>query len=150
MKKALMVLALGAGIGMAASAWAEPYVDYTPRKGVTEVMVVKVDPNHIDDYLTGLSKDWVKGEEMAKKRGIIDSYNVMVKLNASGGPNVVFIRHYPSMANLDPDKARDTAMMAEARAMTPKDKEDAIVAGYDKYRTFVSDEFWTDVDFNSK
>jgi hypothetical protein len=57
------------------------------------------------------------------------------------------VQHYPSLANLEPDKARDQAMMAEARAAVSKDKEDAIVAGYDKYRTFVSDEIWTGVDY---
>jgi hypothetical protein len=143
----ICALILGAGIAMSTVVAAEPYVDYTPQKGALEVTMVKVDPNHLDDYLTGLSKDWVKGQEMAKRHGIIDWYSVAVKLNPSGGSNLVFLQHYPSLANLEPDKARDQAMMAEARAAVPKDKEDAIVAGYDKYRTFVSDELWTYVDF---
>lgn len=140
-------LALGAGLALAMAAQAEPWTDWTPTKGATEVVTVKVDPNHIDDYLTGLSKDWVKGQEMAKRHGIIDWYLVAVKLNATGGPNVVLVQHFPSLANLEPDMARDKAMEAEALAATPKDKEDAIVAGYDKYRTFVSDEIWTGVEF---
>ena len=140
-------LALGAALSLGMSAAAEPWTDYTPQKGATEVVTVKVDPNHIDDYLTGLSKDWAKGQEMAKRHGIIDWYLVAVKLNATGGPNIVLVQHYPSLANLEPDKARDQAMMAEARAAVPKDKEDSIVAGYDKYRTFVSDEIWTGVDY---
>jgi hypothetical protein len=114
---------------------------------VTDVVTVKVDPNHLDDYLTGLSKDWVKGQEMAKKHGLIDWYQVMVKLNGNAGDNVVLITHYPNLANLEPDKARDQAMMAEGRAMVSKEQETAIVSGYDKYRTFVSDEMWTAVDF---
>ncbi|HWD67850.1 MAG TPA: hypothetical protein VG227_07815 [Caulobacteraceae bacterium] len=144
----ICALTLGASIGMATAAAAEPYVDYTPERGAIEVTSVKVDPNHVDDYLTGLSKDWVKGQEMAKRHGLIDWFSVEVKLNPSGGANVIFLQHYPSLANLEPDKARDQAMMAEARAAVPKDKEDTIVAGYDKYRTFVSDELWTYVDFS--
>ena len=33
---------------------AEPYVDYTPQKGYWSINAVEVDPNHVDDYLTGL------------------------------------------------------------------------------------------------
>ncbi|MGH7024639.1 MAG: hypothetical protein ACREEB_13770 [Caulobacteraceae bacterium] len=147
MKLIMGALALGAGLCLAATVAAEPYTDYTPTKGATEVVTVQVDPNHIDDYLTGLSKDWVKGQEMAKRHGIIDWYQVSVKLNSNAGGNVALITHYPSLASLEPDKTRDLAMMAEGRAAVSKDKEAAITAGYDKYRTFVSDEIWTSVDF---
>jgi hypothetical protein len=147
MKLMMGALALSAGLGLAAAAWAEPYTDYTPMKGVTEVLTVKVEPNHIDDYLTGLSKDWVKGQELAKQHGIIDSYNVVVKLNGGAGANVAFITHYPSLANLEPDKARYEAIMKEVRARQSKEQGEAITAGYDKYRTFVSDDFWTDMSF---
>jgi hypothetical protein len=132
---------------MAAVAAAEPYKDYTPQKGATEVITIKVDPNHVDDYLTGLRQGWVPGQEMAKKHGVIDWYSVSVKLNAGAGANVVLIQHYPSLANLDPDKARDMALLAEAKAFEPKDKSDARIAGYEKYRTFVSDDLWTSVEF---
>jgi hypothetical protein len=147
MRYHLGALVAGAVLAVAAVAAAEPYTDYTPQRGVTDVVTVKVDPNHLDDYLTGLSKDWVKGQEMAKKHGLIDWYQVMVKLNGNAGDNVVLITHYPNLANLEPDKARDQAMMAEGRAMVSKEQETAIVSGYDKYRTFVSDEMWTAVDF---
>ena len=35
---------------------AKMYVDYTPEKGVWEINAVEVDPNHVDDYLTGLRR----------------------------------------------------------------------------------------------
>jgi hypothetical protein len=84
---------------------------------------------------------------LAKKHGIIDWYAVNVRLNSGAGANVLLLTHYPSLANLEPDKARDQAMMAESRAAVSKDQESKIVEGYDKYRTFVSDEIWTSVDF---
>jgi hypothetical protein len=148
MKLTKGALALSAGLGLSAAAVAEPYVDYTPRTGVTEVQMMKVDPNHIDDYLTGLRHEWVAGQELAKRHGVIDSYQLMVKMNAGGGPNVVLISHYPSMANLEPNKERDMAMRKEGLAMIPKEKSDADVAGFEKYRTFVSDDYWVAVDFN--
>ncbi|HEY1448874.1 MAG TPA: hypothetical protein VGF33_10075 [Caulobacteraceae bacterium] len=147
MKLAIGALVLSAGLGLAAVAAAEPYTDWTPQKGATQVTTIKVDPNHVDDYLTGLRQGWVPGEELAKKHGVIDWYLVNVKLNGGAGANVMLVQHYPSLANLEPDKARDTAMIAEGKAIEPKEKSDARIAGYEKYRTFVSDEIWTGVEF---
>jgi hypothetical protein len=147
MKLAVGALVLSAGLGMAAMAAAEPYIDYTPQKGATEVITIKVDPNHIDDYLVGLRQGWVPGQELAKKHGVIDWYQVSIKLNGGAGANVVLIQHYPSLASLEPDKARDMALLAESKALEPKEKSDSRIAGYEKYRTFVSDDIWTSVDF---
>lgn len=144
-------LILGATLGAilcAGAAYAEPYVDYMPQKGVWHVTTVKVDPNHIDDYVTGLKKTWVTAEEIAKKHGLIDSYQIMIKLNGSDGQgNVLLLEHYPSIASLDPDQARDQAMERENYAAVPKSDGEKAVAGYDKYRVFVGDDYWTDISF---
>jgi hypothetical protein len=147
MKYGLYALVLGAGLGMAGAAAAEPWVDWTPQKGATEVITLKVDPNHIDDYLTGLKKTWVVGQEMAKAHGVIDSYDVVVKLNGQGGANVALITHYPSLANLDPDKARDLALRDEGRKALSDADARKMIDGYDKYREFVSDDIWTSVQY---
>ena len=135
----------------AAPAAAKPWVDYSPGKGVWEVTMVKVDPNKIDDYLTGLKKSWVPGQELAKKKGIIDDYVVMVKANAADGQgNVMLAQHFVNFAVLDPNKARDMEMEKEGqKIMSDKDAK-AMVAGFDKYRTFVGDAFWGPVNFNPK
>ena len=57
------------GAWLAGAASAEPYTDWTPQKGLWHITTVKVDPSHIDDYLVGLKKTWVPGEEIAKKHG---------------------------------------------------------------------------------
>jgi hypothetical protein len=145
LKHLALGVCLGAGFAVAASA--EPYTDWTPTKGATEVTTLKVDPNHIDDYLTGLRKSWVVEQEIAKKHGVIDWYQVMVRLNSGAGENVVLLIHYPSLANLEPDRARDKAIEAEGYAALSKEEGEKMVAGYDKYRTFVSDELWTGVDY---
>ena len=147
MKLLLTTLALGAGLTLAAAASAEPWVDWSPTKGITEATTIKVEPHHIDDYLTGLSKTWVPAMEEAKKQGVIDGYRVMVKVAADGGPNVILLMHYPSGASLDPDKARDDAMKAAMLAKMSKEQGEKMVSGYDQYRTFVSDELWSGVDF---
>lgn len=137
-------MACAAALSMAASA--EPYVDYTPEKGVWHVVEVKVDPNHIDDYIVGLRKTWVPGEEIAKKHGVIDSFNIKIKMNASDGrANVRLIEHYPSAAMMDPDRARDQAIDAEVKATLSKSAEQAQIAAYEKYRVFVGEDYWTDI-----
>jgi hypothetical protein len=147
MNKTLLAIGLAAGLLTTGAAFAEPYTDYTPVKGAWHVTTIKVDPNHIDDYVTGLKKTWATGEELAKKHGIIDQYMILEKLNAGAGANVQLIEHYPSLANLEPDKARDLALQKEGEAMVSKDNMMKSVGEFDKYRTFVSDEFWTSLEF---
>lgn len=140
-------VALG-GAMVAGAAVAEPYVDYTPQKGVWHVTTVKVDPNHVDDYLTGLKRTWVPAEEVAKHHGVIDSYQIMVKMNASDGQgNVLLIEHVPNMAMLEVDQARDQAMEKEVYALMPKADAAKAVEGFDKYRTFVGDDYWNEQVF---
>jgi len=134
---------------VALPACAEPWVDWSPQKGVYSVTAVHVDPNHIDDYLTGLKKTWLPGEEYAKKNGMIDSYEIMVNVNAAGtGANVLLIEHLPSFAALDPNKKRDQDMEKAMLAQMPKNQQDTMVAGFEKYRSFVGNELWQPVEFN--
>jgi len=136
-------------VAMAAAASAEPWVDWSPQKGVWNVTAVKVDPNHIDDYLVGLKKAWVPGEEYAKKQGLIDHYEVLVNVNAAGAAaNVLLIEHATSFATMDPNKKRDEEMQKAMYAMMPKDQQESLVNGFDKYRTFVGQEMWQAVEFS--
>lgn len=142
---ALGALAISA---MCGAAFSEPYDDYTPRKGAWQITEVHVDPNHIDDYLTGLRTGWVPGQEIAKKHGLVDDYYVMVRIDAAGkGANVLLGTHYTSLAAFEPDKARDKLIEKESYDAVPKAKSDAQVAGYDKYRTFVGDGLYQVMDF---
>jgi hypothetical protein len=148
MKSIAILLSVGAMAGLSGFASAEPYVDYTPKKGILEVQMIKVDPNHIDDYLTGLKTSLVPGLEIAKKHGVLDWYAFEVKLNSNGGDaNVMIVQHYPSLAVLDPDKARDQALAKESYAAVSKATQEKAVAGFDKYRTFVSDEFYGGIEY---
>ena len=148
MKSLLAAGACALALACAVPASAKQWVDYSPQKGYWEVTYVKVDPNKIDDYLTGLKATWVPGEEIAKKNGLIDDYQVMVNATpANGGANVIFCVHYLSFVSMDPDKKRDRAMDKQFEAAVPKTKSDAAVANFDKYRTFVGDDIYVPVDF---
>ncbi|HEX4160106.1 MAG TPA: hypothetical protein VHY79_16705 [Rhizomicrobium sp.] len=148
MNRNIFAAALAAGALAVTAAGAEPYVDYTPVKGVWEVQTIKVDPNHIDDYLTGLKKNFIPVLETLKKHGVIDRYLILQKLNSNAGDNIQIVQHFPTTAALDPDQGRDQAIDKEIKARMSKEQSDKIIAGYDKYRTFQADEMWTEVDMS--
>jgi hypothetical protein len=122
---------------------AEPYVDYTPQKGYWTVNAVEVDPNHVDDYLTGLRSSQVSAFDVLKRRGLIDDYRFMVRTGyVKGSPNVLIMTHVPSTALDDPDQARDQAVEKEIYSAFSKQKGEEAVRGYEKYRTFIDTGNW--------
>jgi hypothetical protein len=140
-------LALALSAGRAA---AEPYVDYQIQKGAWHVITLRVDPNRLDDYITSLKRTWGVSEEISKRRGLIDSYQIMAKLNPDGdGANVQLIEHIPNLALLEPDPARDAALLKEFRAALAQagPDRDKLLGATDRYRSFVSDEFWKELTF---
>jgi hypothetical protein len=141
-----MILGAAGALAMAcvstASA-AEPYVDYTPQKGYWTINAVEVDPNHVDDYLAGLRNSQVSAFEVLKRRGLIDDYKFMVRTGyVKGSPNVIIMSHVPSSALDDPNQARDQAVEKEIYQAFSKEKGQAAVAGYEKYRTFIDAGNW--------
>jgi hypothetical protein len=148
MNKIVLAAAFAAGTLAVTAAGAEPYVDYTPMKGVWEVQTIKVDPNKVDDYLTELKKNFIPVLETLKRHGVIDQYLILQKLNSGAGANVQIVQHFPSAGMLDPDQARDQAIEKEIRERVSKEQSDKIVDGLDKYRTFDSDELWTQVEMS--
>lgn len=149
MKQALYhAAAIAAALMVASAGHAKQYVDYTPEKGVWDINAIEVDPNHIDDYLTGLRKSDVPGFEIMKKHGIIDDYRFVVRGGYNkGAPNVLIEIHYPSIAMLAPDKARDQMIEKEIFATFSEEAGKVAVAGYEKYRQFIDDGLWTEMTF---
>ena len=126
-----------------APATAEAYVDYTPQKGYWTINAVEVDPNHVDDYLTGLRSSQVSAFTVLQRRGLIDDYKFMVRTGyVKGSPNVLIMTHSPSTALDDPDQARDQAVEKEIFSAFSKEKGDEAVRGYEKYRTFIDNGNW--------
>ena len=138
----------GFALSIAGAARSEPWVDYTPAKGVWDKTYVHVEPSRIDDYLVALKKTWVPEQESAKKHGLIDQYVVQVAVSASTtGPNVMLGVHYVSMATLDPDRTRDMARQAEAEKAFPKAVAATEQEARAKYRTLLRQEMWTGIDY---
>lgn len=137
---ALLVLATGS------VAVAKQYTDYTPQKGVWEINAIEVDPNHVDDYLSGLRQSDVPGFEVMKSHGIIDDYRFLVRSGYSkGSPNVLIETHLTSVAMLVPDQARDQMIEKEIFSRYSEEQGKTAVAGYEKYRQFIDDGLWTEM-----
>jgi len=144
-KKKFMIAALVA-CGAASIAVAEQYVDYVPQPGLWEINAIEVDPNHVDDYLTGLRKSQVPGFEVMKAHGIIDDYKFLVRNGYNkGAPSVLILLHFTSAAMLEPNKERDQMVEKEILAKFSKKDGEIAVAGYEKYRQFLDDGLWTEM-----
>jgi hypothetical protein len=148
MKTISTALAATVLLAMGASAVrAEPWTDWKPTKQVVHRTYVRVEPGHLDDYLTAIKKTWVPGEETLVKRGVISRWAVQFREDQVGpGANVVLIEWYPSRAKMDPDEALSRDLMAQSRAITPKDQVPALEAERGKYRTVTGEEDWTIVE----
>jgi hypothetical protein len=117
-----------------------------PQKGLWEINAIDVDPNHVDEYLTGLRRSQVPGFEVMKAHGIIDSYKFLIRNGyTKGGPSVLIMTHFTSAAMLEPDQARDQMIEKEILAKFSEADGKAAVAGYEKYRTFIDDGLWSEV-----
>lgn len=139
---------LGAVLAMVTAGYAvaKQYVDYTPVKGLWEINAIQVDPNHLDDYLTGLRKTQIPVFEIMKRRGMIDEYRILTRIGyMKDAPTVMIETHYVSAAMMEPDKARDEAIEKEVIAGMSEADGRAAVAGYEKYRTFIDDGLWGEV-----
>ena len=139
--------ALGAAIAFASvPAAAKPYVDYSPQKGYWDINAVEVDPNHVDDYLTGLSKSLVPVYETLKRRGLIEEYRFVSRIGyVKGSPNVLLMTRSKTTGIMDADRERDQSVEAEINAAFSEAQQDAAVAGYEKYRTFIDNGQWIDI-----
>ena len=139
-----LFVACALAIVCAVPASAKPWVDYIPQKGFWQYTYVKVDVNHIDDYLTQMKSIWVPGREIDRKHGLIDDYRIMTNiLGAAGDANVMLCVHYVSFAGLDPDKLRDTAIFDENVAVVSQ----AASADFNRYRTIVGSSIYVPVDY---
>ena len=66
---------------------AELYEDYEPSEQHTELTVISVQSNYLDDYLVNLKRTWIRGMEIQKNLGHIVDYGVWTPASANN-PNV--------------------------------------------------------------
>ena len=77
--------------------FAEIWVDYEPAEQVTEMTVVKVKANMLDDYLMGIKRTWVDSCEIQKELGHIVGCAVYTASTAGTDPNVFLTITYENL-----------------------------------------------------
>lgn len=134
----MIVLAALAALGLAGNANAvEIFKDYVPSKAVWNVTMVKVDPNHIDDYLGGLRQSWMASCAAGKTAGTLEDCFIYVSETAAASPfNVMLVQKFTSAAMMEPNEASYNKVMAEVRKTLAEAKEKELVKGYEEYRSF--------------
>ncbi|QDP20171.1 hypothetical protein [Sphingomonas xanthus] len=112
MKKQFLAIGLAVALSAPAAAQLKPYQDYTVSDSVSTVTTVKVKENMVEDYLQGIRNTWVASNEVAKKLGHMQSYNVYVSDMPNGGDfNVMLVTTFANTSDLGPNKARYDAFM---------------------------------------
>ncbi|HXV40212.1 MAG TPA: hypothetical protein VD701_04530 [Steroidobacteraceae bacterium] len=147
MQKFVTVAAAALLAGASAQAF-EVYTDYTPTKEVWNVTMVKVSPNRIDDYLEGLKQTWHSGCEIGKKMGTVLDCGIYVsETTATRDFNMMLVMKFPSGASSDPNEAQFKQFQAEMRKQLEEQKQDALVQGYEEFRSFFGEQNFRRIDF---
>ena len=128
--------------------YAEVYEDYEPSEQHSQLTVISVQPNYLDDYLVNLKRTWVRGMEIQKDLGYIVDYGVWTSASANS-PNVWLTITYENMAAMQPSKSRADAVEAEWEKRYGNDDEvmEKISKSYEEIRTMVDSQIINKVVF---
>ena len=116
---------------------AEPFVDYDYSEQVTEMTVITVKPNLIDDYLMGIKRTWVDSCEIQKELGHIVGCSVYTAETAGTDPNVFLTITYENLAAMGPNKERYQEFMTAWRKKISESDQQEIAGGYGDMREIV-------------
>ena len=117
--------------------FAEIWVDYEPAEQVTEMTVVKVNPNMLDDYLMGIKSTWVDACEIQKELGHFVSCAVYTASTAGTDPNVFLTITYENLAARGPDKEKYEEVVEAWRKKISEEEQSEIAGGYGDMREIV-------------
>lgn len=118
-------------------AQAEVWKDYTPSEEVTEVVMVAVQPNYVDDYLMQIETTWVKSMEVQKEMGFVVDYAVWAT-DPSDSPNVYLTTTYRNMGAMQGSEERYDAVNSALKKMgMDEDENEKTAKGYENMREMV-------------
>ncbi len=129
-------------------AFAEIYEDYEPSEQVTELTVIAVQPNYMDDYLGNLKKTWVRNSEIQKELGHIVDYAVWTS-EVANSPNLWITVTYENMGAMQQTKEKYDAVneiMAERFSETDEEYN-TISKSYEEIRKMVDHQIINRVNF---
>ena len=127
---------------------AEPFVDYDYSEQVTEMTVITVKPNLIDDYLMGIKRTWVDSCEIQKELSHIVGCSVYTAETAGTDPNVFLTITYENLAAMGPNKERYQEFVTAWRKKISESDQREIAGGYGDMREIVDLVVLRKVNFN--
>ena len=129
-------------------AFAEIYEDYEPSEQVTELTVIAVQPNYMDDYLVNLKKTWVRNSEIQKELGHIVDYAVWTS-EVANSPNLWITVTYENMGAMQQTKEKyDPVNKIMAERFSETDEEyNTISKSYEEIRKMVDHQIINRVNF---
>lgn len=151
MKKQLLAIGLAVALSSPAVAQLKPYQDYTVSDSVSTVTTVKVKENMVEDYLQGIRNTWVASNEVAKRLGQMQSYNVYVSdLANSGDFNVMLVTTFANTSDLAPNRARYDAFMKAWGTANEASTRTTTTTVYPNIRTITGEYMMREVTFLPK
>lgn len=118
-------------------AQAEIWKDYEPSEAVSELRVLDVKANHMDDYLMNLERTWVRWMEVEKALGNVVSYDVWTSDRADS-PNIWLMTTYKNFAAMQGSEAQYDEVEARLKVLGRDDAEhDATLKAYEDIREHV-------------
>ena len=129
-------------------AFAEIYEDYEPSEQVTELTVIAVQPNYMDDYLVNLKKTWVRNSEIQKELGHIVDYAVWTS-EVANSPNLWITVTYLNMCAMQQTQEKyDAVNKIMAERFSETDEEyNTISKSYEEIRKMVDHQIINRVNF---
>lgn len=138
-------------LAFSGTAHAEIFKDYAPSKAVTNVTLVKVNPNRVDDYLDGLKQTWQPSCDIQKKMGDVLDCGIYLNEAKSAGPfNMILTMTFRDSAAQEPNEAKYKALEAELRKSLEDAKQKSIVKSYEDFRTFWGEGDYRRVEWKAK
>lgn len=151
MHKQLFAIGLAMAVSSPAAAQLKPYQDYTVSDSVSNVTTVKVKENMVEDYLQGIRNTWVASNEVAKRLGQMQSYNVYVSDMPNGGDfNVILVSTFANTSDLAPNKARYDAFMKAWGTANETMTRSTTTTVYPNLRTITGEYMMREVTFLPK
>jgi hypothetical protein len=137
--KLLAVIAL-AIVSATSMARLTPYEDYTVSDTVSQVSTIRVKANMMDHYLEGIRDTWVASNEVAKRLGHIQDYEIYISdLPNSGDFNLLLVTIFANTADLAPNQERYKEFMREWGDANEEKSEEVSTTVYPDIREITGD-----------
>lgn len=114
--------------------------EYSTEGAVMQVVSIRVDAGHADQYMEYLSKTWKKEQEALKAAGVIVDYAVYTTTARDvDDPNVYLVTTLANMAALDGLDDRSDAVLTKVTGVATAEAQKAM-AERNAYRKIVGQE----------